>query len=181
MDAVEWDYRAALHEAGHAVIAHKLKIKLSHVEIARPGGVLPDTVDVGGLVQRQTAMASVVRKCRGRDAYVRAKPYPERLCAVRREIKLSFAGKWAESVILGGYYPFSFKGDEETIVAALAAFPSTEKTKTKMREKYESETRLLVIENIHVIEAVAKVLVKHRRLTGREVSLIAEMAEYLGY
>jgi hypothetical protein len=175
-DTAPIERRVALHEAGHAVIATKLKSRPSHVELAQFGSVFPGPSDCFGRVVLKRRPIQAYRLGKG-DTFTLAKPIHERLPEVRRWIIILLAGKWAENDILGGYYPDSFADDEKSIAKVLAAFPSTEETKAELLKKYERETDYLVMVNTHAIEAVAKALLKHRKLTGREVGLIIETVE----
>jgi membrane-associated protease RseP (regulator of RpoE activity) len=126
-------YRIAIHEAGHAVIARRLGIKLSRVEIiAAPADRAFADGTAGRVVSDKNRSVAAYRLFPD-GSFRKARPLNERPSFVRKEIIHSMAGRWAELLFLGGYYPESYTVDQSIIDATLAAFPATQKAKAISR------------------------------------------------
>jgi hypothetical protein len=145
--------RVAIHEAGHAVIARKLRLPLRFVEVAKPGRRLRGGF-VGGV---QLAVGST------RSA--------------RKAIILARAGPWAERHVLGEYLPEPRPSDEMEAQMALCLFSDKSAVRDRLSERCDAEASAMVLQCRPAIEAVARALLKYRKLTGREVDLLIGAAE----
>lgn len=150
-------WRAAVHEAGHAVACVRLKRRVRRVTLLLNAHTM-------GEVELDTRLS----------LHPRRSPDPARAAAnVIREVVIGWAGYVAEQMFFGRAERGGLLADARSITLLLARLASGQRQRNRLGRCLLQECRQLLAPERKTIERVARALRERRRLSGAELRRLA--------
>ncbi len=163
-------YLVAVHEAGHAVMSFQLELGVEEVSIL-PSGDRLGVCRNAGRAEWEELLAKLAAGTAELDL-------PRRLL-IDKHIQVSLAGPEAERLVRGAYNVEGAAGDEAAIrlLLGLLGWPASwDLADFLQRQRRRAARRLTRAPVWQAVEAVARGLLKHGRLTGDEAAALHDRA-----